>query len=356
MFGQEIVIPYGRGEPREFRLREFADCLKERQSTINFKVSSRGWCYMLENLNVITKAKFGLVQRLINECRKKGYLPIRFVAEEEARSFSCVEEPDATQDRPADHIRSWLAAVKNCHKRIDVLFWKGQKYYIQLLVEKIDLKTLFHPICEQYHIPIATSKGWSSILQRAEIMERFALAEANGLKPILLYCGDFDPVGVQISDMLKKNLSELSEAIGWYPENLVIDRFGLNADFIDEAGLSWIDNLETGSGLDLANPNHKDHDKPWVQEYIEEHGTRKCEANALVIQPDMGRQLCLDAVIKYLGDDALEKFKQREDFIRDAVSNMLDESGFNLASDKLTSKLAKLDEEDETDYDEEVEE
>jgi hypothetical protein len=309
---------------------------------------------MLENMGVITKAKFNLTQHIINECRKKGYLPVRFVAEEEARSFSCVEGPDAVQDRPADYIKSWLRAVKNCDKRIDVLFWKGQEYYIQMLVEKIDLKTLFMPICEQYHIAIATSKGWSSILQRAEIMERFALAESNNLKPVLLYCGDFDPVGVQISEMLMKNLAELSNAVGWTPTNLTIDRFGLNFDFIGKAGLSWIDNLETGSGGDLANPNHKDHDKPWVREYIEKYGVRKCEANALVIRPDMGRDLCRDAVVGYLGVDALERFKKREDFIRTAVWKMLSNCGFNLAFIKLESELSKLDKADDTDYDEEM--
>lgn len=354
MLGQQIVIPYGRGASRDFLLREFAQQLKELQTTIDFKVSSRGWCYMLENLGAITKAQFNRVQSIINECRKRGYLPVRFVAEEEARSFSCVEEPDAEQDRPADYIRRWVRALTNCHRNIDILFWKGQEYFIQLLVEKIDLKTLFQPICEQYHIPIATSKGWSSILQRAEIMERFSLAEAHGMKPILLYCGDLDPVGEQISDLLMKNLAELSDAVGWRPDNLVIDRFGLNLDFVKQAGLSWIDNLETGSGKDLGSPHHPDHYKPFVQEYIKRVGRRKCEANALVIKPDMGRDLCRQAVVKYLGVDALDRFKRREDFIRSRVKTALLDAGIMKSMGEADKLLRKLDEADETDYDDEV--
>ena len=47
---------------------------------------------------------------------------------------------------------------------------------------------------------------------------------------------------------MRKNLEDLSGAVGWTPENLVIIRFGLDADFIDRHRLTWIDNLETSSG------------------------------------------------------------------------------------------------------------
>ena len=68
--------------------------------------------------------------------------------------------------------------------------------------------------------------------------------------------------------------------------NLVITRFGLNADFIDANDLTWIDNLETSSGGQLDDPDHNDHNKDYVQDYIAEFGVRKCEANALVVEPD----------------------------------------------------------------------
>ena len=67
---------------------------------------------------------------------------------------------------------------------------------------------------------------------------------------------------------MRKNLEDLAGAVGWSPENLVIIRFGLNADFIDRHGLTWIDNLETSSGGQLDDPDHNDHDKSYVQDYI----------------------------------------------------------------------------------------
>jgi hypothetical protein len=43
-------------------------------------------------------------------------------------------------------------------------------------------------------------------------------------------------------------------------------------------GLTWIDNLETSSGEQLDDPDHADHDKRYVQDYIANFGVRKCEA------------------------------------------------------------------------------
>ncbi len=130
-----------------------------------------------------------------------------------------------------------------------------------MLVEKIDLKSLFAPVVEEFRIPIANSGGWSDLHVRAKMMRRFAHWEARGKQCVLLYCGDFDPGGLQISGFLRKNFADLADAVGWHPDNLIIDRFGLNYDFIQEHNLTWIDNLETGSGQRLDDQNHPDHDK-----------------------------------------------------------------------------------------------
>ena len=164
-------------------------------------------------------------------------------------------------------------------------FWDDQDYYLQMLVEKIDLRSLFSRICDSYHVPLANSGGWADINGRAAMMRRFAEWEARGKRCVLLYCGDHDPGGLNISGFLRSNLADLSGAVGWSPDNLIIDRFGLNFDFIEAQGLTWIDNLETGAGGRLDDPRHPDHDKAYVQDYLRRFGVRKVEANALVARP-----------------------------------------------------------------------
>jgi len=131
------------------------------------------------------------------------------------------------------------------------------------------------------------------------------------VKLVLLLCGDHDPGGLHITDTMRKMLRALSRAVDWNPRNLEIVRFGPNAEFIDEHGLTWIENLETSSGKRLDDPSHDDHEKKYVQDYIEIYGARKCEANALVVEPALGRQLCRDAILQYIPADAPQRYERK---------------------------------------------
>jgi len=342
VFLSQVILPTRKGRRKQDQLEKLAKELKEISRQIGFKLSSRGWCYQLEGFNYITKADFERVERLINECRRTGLLPVDFVAEERARSFDIVEEP--TTEPPEQYLVGLLRSALNAEEYYTPDWWEGEQYYIQMLVEKIDLKTLFTPICKDFHIPIATSRGWSAILQRAEYARRFKEAEARGLQSVLLYCGDHDPDGLRISEFLRENLEDL-KAVEWGdgtngydPKNLIIDRFGLNGDFIVENKLSWIDNLETGSGGDLCNPNHPNHFMEYVQEYIKKWECRKCEANALVVRPRQAEELCRQAIEKYVGPDALSRFESKREKVRSAMEKFRRRSGL-LKSMDAASKL-----------------
>lgn len=330
-----LEIPRGRGVNRLRAMGRFAIMLIKVGKSVGMRVSSRGWCYLLEGFRLINKDQFDMVETLINECRKYGFLPIDFVAEEESRGFSGVEKPDDTD--PIGYMKKYLRATLQCGDWYTPDWWDGEEYYIQMVVEKIDLKTLFKPLCEEYHIPIATAKGWSSMLQRAEYARRFREAEDKGLKCVLLYCGDHDPDGLRISEFLRSNLKELANirwadgAKGYDPKDLKIDRFGLNFDFIKANNLTWIDNLITGSGKNLASPSHKNHDLQYVQDYLRDIGERKCEANALVVARAASEDLCRQAIEAYLGDDALDRFQEKRDTVLEELEEFREKSGVGKA-------------------------
>jgi len=349
-----------RGKNRDIEMREFADELKSISQTIGFKVSARGWCYILEQDGLITKAQFDLVENLINNgCRRDGTLPIDFVAEEEARKFSGVEKPD--EESPIKYVGGWLDGALNAEHYYTPNWWKGEEYYIQMVVEKIDLKTLFEPVCEEFHIPIATSKGWSSMLQRAEYARRFKDAEEMGLSCVLLYCGDHDPDGGRISFFLRKNLFDLihikwsDDTEGYDPFDLKIDPFGLKHDFIIANNLSWIDNLITASGGCIAEmvdgkivqgktkkgKPHPNFHLSYVQDYLNKYGVRKCEANVLVVKPEEGRELCRQTIEEYLGKDAKDRFQERRDEVVRIVSEFRERTGLNKAIQKAIDLIEK---------------
>jgi hypothetical protein len=288
----------------------FCQLIRQIESSVDFKLSSRGLCYMLEE-HGLTKGEFNAAQKLINDCRKDGSLPIHITADDASRAPECMESgiDGLTPEEYADYLAQEVAT--DYLRYYPTSFWDDQEYYVEMLVEKIDLKSLFRPICDKYHIPIANAKGWTDINSRAHMMRRFMEHEEAGRNCVLLYCGDHDPGGLNISKSLRQNLDQLSDAVGWTADFLIIDRFGLNYDFIKANNLTWIDNIETSSGGRLDNPSHADHDKPYVQDYLAKYGARKVEANALVVAAAAGRKLCLDSINKYIDADAPTKHRER---------------------------------------------
>lgn len=335
------------------RLEDFALIVHGISKTIGFKVSARGWSYLMEQAGYIDKSQFDRVADAINRCRKIGLLPVDFVAEEGSRAFVGVEEPNIYTDKPEvkDTLKWMLKDVINGERYYTPDWWEGEEYYIQMVVEKIDLKTLFEDVCREYHIPIANAKGWSSILQRAEYARRFQEAEKKGLKCVLLYCGDHDPDGLRISDTMRKNLFDIKNIFwsdgcqGYDPTNLEIHRFGLNYDFIIENNYTWIDNLITGSGAELARKDaagnivaglkvngkhagkaHQNFDMDYLQSYIKKFGVRKCEANAIVTTPDKAEDLVRDEIEKWLGAGAKERFAAKRFAVQVEYEELLDET------------------------------
>ena len=311
------------------KLKEFADVIIGLSNLTRHKVSSRGWGYLMEQAGYINKSELDKVEEAINRCRREGLLPVDFVAEETARSFSGVDEAD---ERSIESIVKWmLEDVLTGHRYYKPDWWEGEDYYIQMVVEKVDLLNLFYPVCREFHIPIANAKGWSSILQRAEYARRFKEAEDMGLQCVLLYCGDFDPDGERISDSIRKNLEQIADVTwrdgtrGYDPANLIIDRFGLNYDYIIKKNYTWIDNLMTGRGKDLNDPKHPNFKLPYVQAYLKKVGPRKCESNVIVTTPDDAEALCLAAINKYVGQPTLDRFALKVEAAKDEYIEFIED-------------------------------
>ena len=306
-------------------LETFAKRIRQIKSTLDFTPSARGWCYILEEFG-LRKDGFDQAQNVINECRKRGILPLDITCKDSGRKFYHVEEVD--EEDPAEYATESLWWAYSCARRYHPFsFWDDQDYYVQMIVEKIDLRELFSPVCKKFRVPIANARGWSDLHVRAEMMERFRDWELAGKQCVLLYCGDFDPAGELISDNLMNNMRELEVAVGWDPSDVIVDRFGLNRDFIEDNGLSWVNNLMTGGGKDLSDPRHKQHNQPHVQRWLKEVGVRKVEANALVTRPKAGRLLCLDAITTYVDPDApksyLDRIKREQDAVRAELDRMV---------------------------------
>jgi hypothetical protein len=333
-------VPHGQlGDwTYERRLEDFAKEILaiDAQVTKRVKYSTRGWCYLLEGLGKIHKGEFGSCEKALNDCRKIGFLPINFVAEDQdmTRRFTGIHnasEPSNLLEKLNKDVEEML----NDLPLHTTDFWVGEEYYVMMCVEKGDLLNLFKPICDEYHVPIVSSKGWAPILLRSHIAALSQKAEERGLKPVLLLFYDHDPAGLKITDTFRKNLEDCERGTGWSPRGLIIDRFGLSKADIDRHNLTWIENLRTGSGRESRD-----------YEYTRKYGTRKCESNALFKNDrtlKAGEAICRNAIEKYYGEDAGERFEKKEESAKQKLKEIYDDPvwrDFNASVGKLAKSLA----------------
>ncbi len=313
--------------------------LDNQRGKILDKLSARGWCYLLEGLGYITKGQFDGCARAINNCRKLGFLPIDFVAQDQdpTRRFACLHEALGVA-APLQGLKTTVEDVLERLPHLTTDYWKDEEYYLMMCVEKIDIYNLFRPICRLFNVPIMNSRGWYTITPRYNIINLCKEAEKRNLEPVLLLFYDHDITGLKISDSTEKNLNDLQGATDWDASSLTIERFGLNKTDIDKYNLTWIDNLISASG---KPPNRKRKD---VREYIRKFGERKCEANALLKNEEtlkVGQKLCIDAIIKYYGDDALDRFKEKREKAKAKLKEVYDNPIWKKFEESLDNLLKK---------------
>jgi hypothetical protein len=195
------------------QIDRFCERMREIDSTIDFKVGSRGWCYILEE-HGLRKGDFKAAQKLITNLRKTGKLPLDICAEDQARATIGLESLD--DDDAEDEADSWIQHLRTVHESyLPISFWDDKDVYLEVGVEKLDLRNLFESVCEEFRVPLTNFKGWSDLNSRGAMMKRFARHEAAGRQCVLLLCGDHDPGGLHITKTMRKNLYDLSGAIGW---------------------------------------------------------------------------------------------------------------------------------------------
>ena len=289
--------------------------MEEYVRELGFAPVARSWLYAFESARIITKGDFDWAGKWLADRRKQGQIPFHLVGHDITRAMTGrdVFDQEAT---PREYINRQLhESLQQAEMYWPSSYWKYQHYYPIIWCEKGDLLKLFEP-----EIPDAAKrfagKGWADINSRVAVIHECMWAEENDLLPVILYCGDHDPAGLQISECIGSNLREIAQVLHWedgleaMEDDDRIIRFGLTADFIDHAGLLWIDGLETSSGGDLADQSHKHHWKDYVQSYLLQFGPRKCEANALIANRTAALALMRQTIWDWLDASGQEQWQE----------------------------------------------
>lgn len=107
----------------------------EINSTLDFRISSRGWCYILEEKGGLLKGDFDVAQKRINACRKSGLLPLDICCDDDGRAADGLEYLDvADVEKMATHLFGYVAGA---HRSYDpISFWELSRNTSKWLLRK----------------------------------------------------------------------------------------------------------------------------------------------------------------------------------------------------------------------------
>ena len=145
----------------EYQQRPAAFCrlILQIRSTMDFEIGSRGWCYVLEP-HGLAKGDFDAGQALITECRKNGDLPLDICAEDNSRATVGLQGDLDGPDVEAE-AQGWIEYLRERanNSYTPFGFWDDLNTYVEVGVEKLDLRNLFEAVCAEFYIPITNLKG-----------------------------------------------------------------------------------------------------------------------------------------------------------------------------------------------------
>jgi hypothetical protein len=175
--------------------------------------------YRLVSANVIEKTEAAYkttVCRLLALMRREGALPFGWIADNtrwmrKPRTYSSIE--DALK-RTAEFYRRAL--------------WDEQKAYVEVWLEKDALAGVLYPITAEWDVPLMVTRGYPSL--------SFLYAAAQHIREtdkqtFIYYLGDHDPIGVNIPELVERELREMADA------DITFERLAVNPEQIHSFNL-----------------------------------------------------------------------------------------------------------------------
>ena len=107
--------------------------------------------------------------------------------------------------------------------------WEGQPYHIEVMVEKDALSGVLEPVCHRLDIGITANKGYCSSSTMYEIGERLFRRAEEGKKICVLYLGDHDPSGIDMTRDIDDRLHLYSRV-----DRIEVVRLALNWDQVED--------------------------------------------------------------------------------------------------------------------------
>lgn len=187
-----------------------------------YDLSLRQLYYQLVSRNIVenTERSYKNIGNLVSDARLAGMIDWDMI-KDRGRQM----ERNSHWDSPASIVKTAAQAF-----RIDR--WADQPNYVEVMVEKQALEGVLQPICAELDIPFTANKGYSSSSAMYEASKRYLNAEQEGKQLHVLYLGDHDPSGIDMTRDVTDRLDLFVGGVGM--GHVQVNRLALNMDQVEE--------------------------------------------------------------------------------------------------------------------------
>jgi hypothetical protein len=158
-------------------------------ATQGYDLSLRQLYYQLVSRNVVpnTEKSYKNIGCLVSDARLDGQIDWDMIKD---RGREMVKNPH--WENPSHFIE-----VVAPQYRFNL--WLDQGNYVEVMVEKQALEGVLEPVCRALDVPFTANKGYSSSSALYEASKRFVDASKRGKALHVIYLGDHDPSGIDMS-------------------------------------------------------------------------------------------------------------------------------------------------------------
>ncbi len=121
--------------------------------------------------------------------------------------------------------------MRDSKKWFNIDMWENQPHYVEVWIEKDALLGVIERPCWELDVPYMSCRGYMSQSEEWAAANRFSEAADSGRKPVLIYLGDHDPSGI---DMSRDHTDRLAMFLSHLGAEVDVRRVALNIDQVHQ--------------------------------------------------------------------------------------------------------------------------
>jgi hypothetical protein len=216
--------------------------------------------------------------------------------------WGMIEDRNRETASPA-HWENPAEIVQAAAQQFRIDKWRDQPYHIEVMVEKDALSGVLEPVCRQLDIGITANKGYCSVSTMYEIGKRLAHLNGAGKEICIIYLGDHDPSGIDMTRDVRERLA-------------MYTRLGEDGIDVARLALNW-EQIEIWQPPE--NPA-KETDSRYAT-YVDQFGESSYELDA--VEPRQLADLVRQAVAERLDQDAWDQAVLEEQEMRNELQTFV---------------------------------